>query len=103
MKFAKTALVFASVFVMSSGVPAIAGPKDAALAPVVPIETQIAENRAPAVRNISAAVSRTAGRARQIPGKPRGPNPNKPGAQALMVLGLALVATPAMFGGAFSN
>lgn len=103
MKFVKTALVIASVFVMFSGVPAIAGPEGAALAPAVPIETQIAGNGAPAVRNISADVSRTAGRARQIPGKPRGANPNQPGARALMVLGLALVATPAVFGGAFSN
>mgnify|MGYP003666163559 FL=1 len=60
---------------------------------------QVADASAPGNRNITAAV----GRPRQTAKRAGAENVHPSGAQALMVLGIALIVTPAMFRGAFSN
>jgi hypothetical protein len=61
-------------------------------------QTQIAEIPAVAIRNVT-AVRRPGKRTGQAETRKAHP----PGAQALMALGIALIVTPAMFRGAFSN
>jgi hypothetical protein len=63
--------------------------------PQTQTQTQIAEFPAGAIRNIT-AVRHPGGQAKTGKAHP-------PGAQALMALGIALIVTPAMFRGAFSN
>ena len=95
MKYGTTVLL-AAVLTVTAYQPLGAQGRGAA-----PELVQIAEapNSATAVRNIAAA-RRAAALTAQTPD---GEKPHPPGAQALMALGLALIVTPSMFGGAFSN
>jgi hypothetical protein len=96
MKYAKTVLLAASISVLSAHHSAGAGEM---IEKSKEAQAQIAEIPAAAVRNITAAQRMNTGQ--QLPGEARKAHP--PGAQALMALGIALIVTPAMFRGAFSN
>lgn len=96
MKYAKTLLV-AAMFAAIAAHPARAddaGPeKD---------QVQIAENVPAESRNVTAI--RTIETADPAAPAANGTRAAKPqGAQALMALGIALIVTPSMFAGAFSN
>jgi hypothetical protein len=97
MKYTKTALLAAALLAITHQ-PLSAQGRGAAPETV---QIQVAENHAPApaVRNITASRASAAASAQSTGGA----KPHPPGAQALMVLGLALIVTPAMFRGAFSN
>lgn len=98
MKRTRTALLAGSVLAAMTAHPLSA---QRMAAPDAAPQIARAQDRTPTVaaaRNVSAprpgpaAMARTGGNKTQ-----------PPGAQALMVLGVALIVTPAMFRGAFSN
>jgi hypothetical protein len=98
MKYTKTALV-AAILISASHHPLHAQQRTA-IADTVPetIRVQIAEVPA-LVRNVAVARKLSPEAAKPTGGD----NVHPPGAQALMALGIALIVTPAMFRGAFSN
>ena len=96
MKHAKTILLGVSIAVILTTHPA--GADEIAAVPKQP-QTQIAEVPVGVIRNIT-AVRRT-GVTQTDRAQIRNAHP--PGAHALMALGIALIVTPAMFRGAFSN
>lgn len=98
MKYTKTALV-AAILLAAPHYPLHAQQRPAPPGAVAEaVQVQIAS--APAVvRNVTAARKSSPETAKQTGGGKVHP----PGAQALMALGLALIVTPAMFRGAFSN
>lgn len=78
----------------------LAAQQSAGNAPLPQIASTTVPEVAPlAGRNISAAVHHR----KPLKPQPAGDPARPPGAQALMVLGIALIVTPAMFRGAFSN
>lgn len=97
MKYAKMVLLGVSIGVALTLHPARAGELET-VSEQPRTQTQIAEAPAVVIRNVTAV---------RHPGvrtgmtEPRKAHP--PGAQALMALGIALIVTPAMFRGAFSN
>lgn len=95
MKYAKTVLLGISITVILTSPPAWASELETV--PKQP-QTQIAQIPAAAIRNVT-AVRRPGVRMGQAEKRKAHP----PGAQALMALGIALIVTPAMFRGAFSN
>ena len=100
MKYAKTVLLGAIIAGALTFHPAAASElktvsEQPQTRPQTQTQTQIAEFPAGAIRNIT-AVRHQGGQAKTGKAHP-------PGAQALMALGIALIVTPAMFRGAFSN
>lgn len=106
MKYMKTALVAA--FLLAAPIFPLQAEQRSGIAPAAPdaVRIQIAEVP-PVVRNVTAirkpspeTANRAAGDTAADASRDR---VHPPGAQALMALGIALIVTPAMFGGAFSN
>ena len=96
MKYTKTLLVaamFASITTYSAQAEELRSEKD---------QVQVAENIPVENRNVTAI--RAIDKADSAGPKADRPRAVKPqGAQALMALGIALIVTPSMFAGAFSN
>lgn len=98
MKYTKTALV-AAILLAAPHAPLHAGQRTA-LSDTgrESLPVQIAEVPA-IVRNVTAAQKAP----RETAERAGGDKAHPPGAQALMALGIALIVTPSMFAGAFSN
>lgn len=86
-------------------VTAIAAPPlNAQQAPVPGTPLQVAEmTAAPGTERMARNVSALTRRDNATETQQDHDKPHPPGAQALMVLGIALIVSPAMFRGAFSN
>lgn len=95
MKYTKTLLV-AAMFAAIAAHPARAGDMGPEKNPV-----QIAENIPAESRNVTAI--RRLETADPDASAENNPRTQPQGAQALMALGIALIVTPSMFAGAFSN
>lgn len=96
MKYTKTLLVAAAFAVITTH------PLQAADVGPVKVPVQIAENIPAESRNVTAIRKlESADSTSPTANNPRTAKPK--GAQALMALGIALIVTPSMFAGAFSN